>query len=170
MSSPPFLHFSFFCPSPRRLKSHLSPGVLIVKSLGSHSCPHTSMRRSSFHNQLFFSVTALQLSPNNTSVTSDTRLKLGVRHDGWRKGGFEPLNHNKANFPNFFTSTLLSLFHLKTFCLIHRPLWYTCPRTVVSGWDLLFLSRWSTAVTFRLTGRMIGRSSLGLTPDQSLAK
>lgn len=86
------------------------------------------------------------------------------------EGRFEPASQNKpcSKLCHFLSTSFL--LHLETFCLIHRSLWYTCPRAVVSGWDPLFLPCWSTVLTFRLTGRMTGRGCLGLTPDQRSAQ
>lgn len=157
------------------LKSHLPAGVLIVKSPETHCCQHPSLQ--------LISLPALPLNPliHRAGGVNNTNPKRHWSFSSWvgktfssltpriEEGMLETASPQKSL--NFSTSSLVFfLLHLGTFCLIHRSLCYTCPRAVVSGWEPLFLPCWSTVVTFRLTGRMTGRSCLGLTPDRHSAR
>lgn len=126
------------------------------------------MPRGSFHGQLWFSTLGfLEWQQCNTklkspSVTSDRNEKLfGVQQSQMEEPA--SLADSKLSLLYFFSSSTS-----KTFCLIHRSLYYNCRHSVVSGWDPLLLPCWFAALTFRLTGRMTGRTCFAADPWPAL--
>lgn len=88
------------------------------------------------------------------NLPSPTR-SAGRRNLKWLCRTQVKIRRGCLNQSGFLRHPPVSLRILETFCLIHRWLWHT-RGTAAKGWEPLFLPRWSTVLTFRMTGRMTG--------------